>query len=179
MRLGLAAAAAAALSTTSLVARRSAPRMLSSSHSSAESLQRTLDSVHLDAPPRIQLTDAAAERAAAHLGSVVVLDSSFNPPTRAHVAMVGSVAAAFGAPRALLLLSKQNADKPVSGATLVQRLQMMELLELPVPATVGATAHPLFADKPAALRALCGPEARIHLLVGYAACRRISSLLGP
>ena len=35
--------------------------------------------------------------------------------------------------RALLLLAKQNADKPVTGAGLVQRLQMMELLARDLP----------------------------------------------
>ena len=60
---------------------------------------------------------------------------------------------------------------PVTGAGLVQRLQMMELLarDLPgaPPTLCGVTAHPIFVDKAAALGALCAPGAPVHLIVGY------------
>lgn len=70
----------------------------------------------------------------------------------------------------LLLLAKQNADKPVVGASLVQRLQMMRLLAQADASGVrhaGVTAHPLFVDKAVAMRRLCGERARVYLLVGY------------
>jgi len=70
----------------------------------------------------------------------------------------------------LLLLAKQNADKPVVGASLVQRLEMMSLIAAADPVgsiMCGVTAHPLFVDKSVALRALCGPDARVVVLVGF------------
>ena len=91
----------------------------------AERLQRHLDLVSLAAPPRVELTYGIPPTEAT---SLAVLDSSFNPPTRAHLHLLASSMERFGTARALLLLAKQNADKAVVGASLVQRLQMMELL---------------------------------------------------
>ncbi|PKS05549.1 hypothetical protein jhhlp_008066 [Lomentospora prolificans] len=74
------------------------------------------------------------------VGRVVVLDSSFNPPTLAHMGMASSAArtyakkaAAAGGPeassssdtRVLLLLSVRNADKAAKPASFPQRLAMM------------------------------------------------------
>jgi nicotinamide-nucleotide adenylyltransferase len=69
-------------------------------------------------------------------GPLVVLDSSFNPPTAAHMGMLlhsvrratAAAAAAAGTkarPRALLLLALANADKPEAPAPFAQRLGMM------------------------------------------------------
>ena len=79
--------------------------------------------------------------------------------------------------RALLLLAKQNADKPVVGASLVQRMQMMELLAAADETgrtCCGVTGHALFVDKAAALQALCAPGARVHMLVGFDTWIRIT-----
>lgn len=138
-------------------------------------LQQLLDSVDLGAAPRIALThgDRPLDSEAP---SIAVLDSSFNPPTRAHMHMLAAAQRQLGIDRSLLLLAKQNADKPVVGASLVQRLEMMSVLaaaaEPPASMLCGVTAHPLFVDKAAALQALCGrgagrAYARIVLLVGY------------
>eukprot|EP00966_Prymnesium_polylepis_P026844 620266-Prymnesium_polylepis.1 len=47
-------------------------------------LQQQLESVHISEPPRIELTFAPPLPGATDGGAVGVLDSSFNPPTRAH-----------------------------------------------------------------------------------------------
>ena len=142
-------------------------RSLTMSAPEPKQLQRALDSVLPGAAPRVQLIDDSP----APPRSLVVLDSSFNPPTVAHAHLLRACAERFAAERALLLLAKQNADKPVTGAGLVQRLQMMELLarDLPgaPPTLCGVTAHPIFVDKAAALGALCAPDAPVHLIVGY------------
>ena len=142
-------------------------RSLTMSAPEPKRLQRALDSVLPGAAPRVQLIDDSP----APPRSLVVLDSSFNPPTVAHAHLLRACAERFAAERALLLLAKQNADKPVTGAGLVQRLQMMELLarDLPgaPPTLCGVTAHPIFVDKAAALGALCAPDAPVHLIVGY------------
>ena len=137
--------------------------------------QRHLDSVDLSKPPRVEITYGAAD--ASTPVSVGVMDSSFNPPTRAHVNLASSVARRFGLDRTLLLLAKQNADKPVVGASLTQRLEMMEVIAQAEPAGsmfCGVTAHPLFVDKAAALRALCGPDSRLLFIVGYDTWIRIT-----
>ncbi|KAI8069561.1 hypothetical protein BC940DRAFT_332094 [Gongronella butleri] len=91
-------------------------------------------------------------------GRLLVLDASFNPPTRAHYGLLEEAwkqnRGEFDA--GLLLFSTQNADKALSGASAVQRVQMMELMarhwpfELPV--HVGVTTKARFVDKVAAIR---------------------------
>ncbi|KAI5927852.1 Nucleotidylyl transferase [Camillea tinctor] len=60
--------------------------------------------------------------------SLLILDSSFNPPTLAHQGMVLSAASASPPPhRILLLLATVNADKAPQPATFPQRLAMMHV----------------------------------------------------
>ncbi len=150
------------------------PHMAMSHEEDRQRLRRVLDSVELSAPPRVELT-VPAEEAADPISSLVVLDSSFNPPTRAHLAMLRATMEQFGVRRSLLLLAKQNADKPVLGANLVQRLQMMERIAAaqPDPMVCGVTAHPLFIDKAVALKTLCADDTRVYMLVGYDTWTRI------
>ncbi|EOD15386.1 putative cytidylyltransferase [Emiliania huxleyi CCMP1516] len=168
-----------------LLARRLSVLAMAGTGSSASALpqlerfERALSSVDIAVEPRVQLVPPAVGGGEWPLPldeSVAVLDSSFNPPTCAHVHLLRSAAARFGVRRRMLLLAKQNADKPVVGASLPHRLQMMELLareEVEGSTVCGVTAHPLFVDKARALRALCGPDATIFLLVGYDTWERV------
>ncbi|KIP11078.1 hypothetical protein PHLGIDRAFT_114979 [Phlebiopsis gigantea 11061_1 CR5-6] len=88
---------------------------------------------------------------------VSVLDSSFNPPTLAHLALARlSPPGAFNA--RLLLLSVRNADKSLKAgdATYAQRLQMMTLLAQEASADDAAVAiadEPTFVGKSRTLQA--------------------------
>lgn len=83
------------------------------------------------------------------VGRLVVLDSSFNPPTLAHMGMAVSAASAYsdGTPaangsadtRILLLLSVKNADKAAKPASFPQRLAMMYVLAGELLAVVGGS----------------------------------------
>jgi nicotinamide-nucleotide adenylyltransferase len=61
--------------------------------------------------------------------TIYILDSSFNPPTRAHLRIAASALRedkkSEGPKRILLLLATQNADKAPKPAAFEQRLQMM------------------------------------------------------
>ena len=71
-------------------------------------------------------TAAAAVAAAPSVPTVVVLDSSFNPPTLAHMRMAKSALGATPEPRRiLLLLATNNADKEAKPAAFPHRLAMM------------------------------------------------------
>ena len=140
----------------------------------AERLQRHLDAVSLTSSPCIELISGSA----VHTTGLAVLDSSFNPPTRAHMHILTHAAKKFGLTHSLLLLAKQNADKPVVGASLLERLEMMEAIaDAAEPAgsmLCGVTAHPLFVDKAIALQALCKRGTRIVVLVGFDTWIRIT-----
>lgn len=165
--------------TLLLSARRAFGASISAQANAAGRLQSALDGVDPGGAPRVQVTfpTELAGAQGGELASLMVLDSSFNPPTRAHLHLLASSMERFGTARALLLLAKQNADKAVVGASLVQRLQMMELIAAADESgrtCCGLTGHPLFVDKAAALRALCSAEARVFMLVGFDTWIRIT-----
>lgn len=93
--------------------------------------------------------------------TLIILDSSFNPPTLAHLHMATSALRAHQAssPRLLLLLSVQNADKPVKPAGFAKRLAMMHVFAGDVQREVGGevgvdiglTSKPYFHDKSKAI----------------------------
>ena len=97
---------------------------------------------------------------------ISVLDSSFNPPTLAHLALANApnpFSSTLGYDAKLLLLSVRNADKiPQAGdATLPQRVEMMCLLAAsihhsscgsPPNVAVGLVNEPTFIAKSSALR---------------------------
>ncbi|KAL1741261.1 hypothetical protein HDZ31DRAFT_76313 [Schizophyllum fasciatum] len=122
------------------------------------------------------------------LTTLSILDSSFNPPTRAHVALAAlSHATDTAIDPLLLLLSVQNADKPPPDpsrdASYAQRLQMMIILarHLGPRAAVGVTIQPTFVGKARALRAWLGGQSlngngtrpELAFLVGYDTLQRI------
>ncbi|KAI8361914.1 hypothetical protein B0O80DRAFT_492953 [Mortierella sp. GBAus27b] len=87
---------------------------------------------------------------------IAVLDSSFNPPTKAHYHLL-RVAATLGCDAVLLLLATNNVDKGQASSSAVERLEMMEAMALDSirngehPAlqhmAVGLTVHARFMDK--------------------------------
>ncbi|KAF6825420.1 cytidylyltransferase family protein [Colletotrichum plurivorum] len=96
--------------------------------------------------------------------SLVVLDSSFNPPTLAHLRMArsalrdGSSNSSGGGARLLLLLAVNNADKKPKPASFGERLGMMhafaeDLLEEEeeVEVDLGLTTRPYFHEKSAVI----------------------------
>lgn len=130
-----------------------------------------------------------------------VLDSSFNPPTLAHLRIASSALQERLKPssRLLLLLSTQNADKPSKPAPFEDRLAMMELFahdlrsliatttssatssELARPeetlpsVDIGVTKRPYFVDKSAAIEtsdSYPSPLEQVHL-TGYDTLIRI------
>ncbi len=75
----------------------------------------------------------------------LILDSSFNPPTLAHRALLLSLPTRA---TKLLLLSTTNADKPHAPASYAQRSQMMLILARAVPnSAVALIDRPTFAEK--------------------------------
>lgn len=124
----------------------------------------------------------SAGREAKHL---LVLDSSFNPPHKGHLALVLKALASSGDKRedvvVLLLLSVNNADKKKQLALFKDRVAMMQLLAAHLHSqagmarvVVGITNQARFADK--ALVLAREPQFRgleLSFLVGYDTLTRI------
>ncbi|KAK1828979.1 cytidylyltransferase [Podospora conica] len=139
-------------------------------------------------------TPPASISSATRPKTLIVLDSSFNPPTLAHLRMATSAVLANtpnSTVRLLLLLSVQNADKPVKPASFAQRLAMMyvfagdvqaRLRELEgamdegVVVDIGLTTKPYFHDKSRAIAesgAYGSPGPEQVVLVGFDTLIRI------
>ncbi|CAO3623153.1 unnamed protein product [Cunninghamella echinulata] len=90
----------------------------------------------------------------------LILDSSFNPPTKAHSSLLLHTLAAYPPNyfnASILLFSTKNADKHLTGASILQRTQMMEILarqwdEQSIPVYVGLTTQARFIDKLTAIQ---------------------------
>ncbi|ORX91424.1 Nucleotidylyl transferase [Basidiobolus meristosporus CBS 931.73] len=118
-------------------------------------------------------------------GRIVVFDSSFNPPTRAHLQLIyESLNLRPGFDACLLLIATSNADKTLSGATLEQRLEMMHILATHLQETgqspgssnvaVGVVNRGLFAEKISALQeAFPTLNSRFYFITGFDTVIRI------
>ncbi|KAF8545033.1 hypothetical protein BDD12DRAFT_653331, partial [Trichophaea hybrida] len=101
-----------------------------------------------------------------------ILDSSFNPPTLAHLTIaLSSLQSTSASPtRLLLLLATQNADKPAVPASFEDRLVMLHLFSASFPSTtvvdIAITKHARFLDKSIEL-AKHYPVAEQTFLIGF------------
>ena len=103
--------------------------------------------------------------------SVAILAGAFNPPTTAHLAIAG--AALNVVDEVLLALPRRLPHKQFDGASLDQRVLMLERLAREYPNVSAATADGgLFAEIAREARAHY-PTAEIHLLCGRDAAERI------
>ncbi|EXK93579.1 hypothetical protein FOQG_04839 [Fusarium oxysporum f. sp. raphani 54005] len=124
-------------------------RALTSFQSSQDSLRILCTLPHTSNVP-------APRRPTRPLQNLVILDSSFNPPTLAHASMARSALRLEGEKRLMLLLSVNNADKAPKPASFPIRLSMMEamgreLLDEGVEIDVVVTTMPFFHDKAKAI----------------------------
>ncbi|RTE72481.1 hypothetical protein BHE90_013106 [Fusarium euwallaceae] len=126
-------------------------RALTSFQSSPDTLRILCTLPHVSNTP-------APRRPSHPVRDLIILDSSFNPPTLAHAGMARSALQAHGSSRLMLLLSVNNADKAPKPASFPVRLGMMEALgrELVgevegLEVDVAVTTMPFFHDKAKAI----------------------------
>ncbi|KAL8867799.1 MAG: hypothetical protein Q9174_005426, partial [Haloplaca sp. 1 TL-2023] len=159
-------------STSLLKALRPAVRKMSSANSTDQSdlishFQSSLQSFSSSSTTFQSLRTVLHQAAGTPLPSpktLHVLDSSFNPPTRAHLRIALSALRSTNYPkpqRLLLLLATQNADKAPKPAPFEHRLAMMTLFaqdivdqqehDSPLAVDVGVTKKPYYNDKAVAI----------------------------
>jgi nicotinamide-nucleotide adenylyltransferase len=96
---------------------------------------------------------------------LLVLSSSFNPPTRAHEAMLRLASERLPGLSPALLLTLTNVDKELFGASVDERLAMMEALAEGLGAEVLTAPRPRFLDVARYLEAAGRPDP--VFLLGY------------
>jgi nicotinate (nicotinamide) nucleotide adenylyltransferase len=104
---------------------------------------------------------------------VGILAGSFNPLTVAHCELA---AAAHGhVDEVVCVVPRAFPHKPYFGATLDERLEMIEMAQLPVPHSIAASDRGLFVEIARECRAHYGEETRFYFLCGADAADRILS----
>lgn len=125
--------------------------------------------------PRIRIVRAAPHGVNAkdrrRLG---VLGGAYNPITLAHLAMADTAVRTFDLHEMLFLLPAVPPHKTIFGASLAQRLEMMQLAVATRPdAAVGLSTHGLFIDIYQALQDIYPPQSEIFFVTGRDAAERI------
>ncbi|KAJ6257206.1 hypothetical protein Dda_8093 [Drechslerella dactyloides] len=146
--------------------------------------------LHRDGPPAFQVLQSFPTNGHPAGKTVCVLDSSFNPPTKAHMNLAIRALDHYTPtddkteekPSLLLLLATANADKKAVPAATEQRLAMMCLLADELRSRnnttdyhvdVGVTASARFIDKCADLQAYGYGDRRLVWIVGFDTLTRI------
>jgi len=102
------------------------------------------------------------------------LGGAYNPITLAHLAIADTVVRTFGIDEVLFLLPAVPPHKTIFGASLAQRLEMMQLaVEERPDATVGLSTHGLFLDMYQGLLGVYPPQTEVFFLTGRDAAERI------
>jgi nicotinate-nucleotide adenylyltransferase len=100
-----------------------------------------------------------------------VLAGSFNPPTIAHEELV--YAAGFHVDEVLCVVPSVLPHKEYFGATLEQRLAMLEAARLMPPCSIATSEKGLFIDIARECREHYGPDPRLSFICGRDAAERI------
>jgi nicotinate-nucleotide adenylyltransferase len=107
-------------------------------------------------------------------GRLGVLGGAYNPITLAHLAIAETVVRVFGIHEVLFLLPAVPPHKTIFGASLEQRLEMMQLAVEERPyATVGLSTHGMFLDMYQGLLGVYPPDTEVFFLTGRDAAERI------
>jgi nicotinate-nucleotide adenylyltransferase len=104
-------------------------------------------------------------------GTVGILAGSFNPPTIAHLELAQAAGRVVDA--LICVVPRAFPHKDYSGATLEQRVEMLESAGLEMPYAIAVTDRGLFIDIGRECRQHYGPEARLAFVCGRDAAERI------
>lgn len=104
-------------------------------------------------------------------GTVGILAGSFNPPTIAHLELAQAASQRVDA--LICVVPRAFPHKDYSGATLDQRIEMLESAGLQIPYAIAVTERGLFVDIGRECREFYGPKARLAFVCGRDAAERI------
>jgi nicotinate (nicotinamide) nucleotide adenylyltransferase len=121
-------------------------------------------------PPRIEFLKKAS-----HQGPLLgVFASSFNPPTLAHLELVGRARQQFTLDEVLVLSGIQNADKSDYECSLIDRVAMMfEAFGGDEAISIGVSSHAFYVDMVEALASLYPPSTDLHFIIGFDTFERV------
>jgi nicotinate-nucleotide adenylyltransferase len=111
-------------------------------------------------------------RAAGQVSALGVLAGTFNPPTRAHLALASAALSVAG--EVVFVLPRRFPHKSYEGASFEDRVRMLELATAGEPRfSIASTDTGLFLDVARACRRAYGPGVRLLFLCGSDAAERM------
>jgi nicotinate (nicotinamide) nucleotide adenylyltransferase len=124
---------------------------------------------------RLHLTHPAPRGVTAEGGHRLgILGGAYNPITFAHLALADAVVHTLGIHEVLFCLPEVPPHKTIFGASLEQRLEMMQLAVADIPyASVGLSTHGLFIDIYQAVCEVYPASTEVFFLTGRDAAERI------
>ena len=138
-----------------------------------EAIRRVVEATPSEGTPVINLVRRAPRGLSGEGSKLGVFPASFDPLTKAHLAIIREARKA-GLDEILLLLDRINADKRSFGASLEDRLLLVcHFFKDDADISIGLSSHGLFREKLHALKRLYSPATRTWFLVGYDTILRV------
>lgn len=133
-----------------------------------------IEELREDPHPRVLLISRCKGAAGRPDEGVGVFPSSFNPITEGHMAILQGAAEIRAFKEILLVLDTRAMDKELFGATLADRLLMVQIMFGDRPNfSIGVINRGLFFDKAEALKELYPRGTEINFIVGYDTLSRV------
>lgn len=128
-------------------------------------LHRIVEAANPEGEPTMEFVYGAPE---ARPQAIALLPAAFNPLTAAHLELLEAAESKKRASQFLLMVDKKTIDKELYGATLEDRLLMLELFAWARRGiSVAFSSHGLFIDKVRALRKIYPKKTELLFIVGY------------
>jgi nicotinamide-nucleotide adenylyltransferase len=139
-------------------------------HSFAEwrRIHMIVESMDPQGEPTLKFVHRAGEAVSGSHPAVAALPAAFNPLTAAHVELLAAADERKRPSELILILDKKTIDKELYGASLEDRLIMLELFARDDERiSVGFSSHGLFVDKARAFRKIFPVGVELYFIVGY------------
>jgi nicotinamide-nucleotide adenylyltransferase len=147
---------------------------VTSRNKAIDRLQRKVEDFKVIRPSSILLIRKAPRGISAPKGRLGIFPASFNPPTKAHVALIREARKQYDLDEVLVLLDLQAMDKRIFGASSAHRLFMLNLLfRRNLKISIGLSNRGLFVEKLGPLRKHYPASATFFFMVGFDTVLRI------
>ena len=124
--------------------------------------------------PSILLIRRAPQGISSPRGRLGIFPASFNPPTKAHLALIRAANRQHPLQEIVVLLDLAPMDKRITGASIEDRLMMMKILFQRDPSvSIGLSNRGRFVDKLAPLRKLYPVPVSFLFIVGFDTILRV------
>ena len=139
-----------------------------------ETIQQALREIRRLDIPSITILCKAPKGIKGQTGALGIFPASFNPPTKAHVALIREARKQANLDEILVLLDLQAMDKSLTGASYEERINMIEMVFRKDPKiSIGISNRGLFLDKIEPLKGLYPARVHFTFIVGFDTILRV------